>query len=138
MPFIINYIIVTRPLTKPEVNLPEISIPEVSEFGQNNFESIGTSQEESYSYNDIDLSGLPSYYYNPFSLLMSAFSSLIWVLILAIMLQAIIWGLISVFFLVKQKEYKCPKCKRKFKYTKKKPKRCMYCGAQLEEELKAH
>lgn len=134
MVFMVNYIIVTRPLSKPEVSLPEVDL---SQYGQNTVENVEI-QTETCPYSNIDLSGLPSYYYNPFPLLMGAFTSFFWVLILAIMSQVIIWGLVAIFFIFKRKEYTCPKCKRKYKYSKTKPKRCMYCGAMFEEELKAH
>ena len=125
----INYIVVTRPVAKPEA--VQTQIPEAV---QNTVETIEYSPS-SYNYSDLESYGLPSYYFNPMGLLMNVFFSFLWVLILAVMLQVVIWGVISVYFLIKPKEVKCPNCGKKIRCKKSKPKQCLFCGSPLEKEI---
>lgn len=71
-----------------------------------------------------------SYYYSPFILFSSI---LMWLIMLFVIAQLIIFGILGIILFIKSNIIKCPKCKKVFKIENKKLTNCPYCGAEIRK-----
>ena len=150
MPFIVNYVVVTRP--QPPTAAPQIPVkapalmpvkvapvqphvqPIAPQYHNEELEEFYTSVPAGPIYDDYGVMEL----YNPFGILSAIFSSLFWTIILAIFANLVLFGFIFFILSLRKKECQCPNCKKIIKYRRKKPLRCEFCGTRLDTIMQAH
>ena len=89
-------------------------------------------------YDDFDI----PMFYNPFSPLFH----LIWVIIVIFLIGAALFAILNIVFFsfmgfilfILPKSQRCKNCGRIFNTRKIKDNKCPYCGAEIENEIKAH
>ena len=112
-------VIITRPISKPE------------KPAQSTVNSV--EAPSSYAGMDVDLSGLPMYYYDPIGFLIYVIVYAIWFVVWILVHIGLFFGVIFfIIWLCKNKKAECKKCGKKIRYMKKKPMYCPKCGAEID------